>query len=149
MAIETIFFATAPAGIEPLLASELIALGAVDPKPARGGIRFGGSQEMAYRVCLWSRTASRVLLPLIQFPAASVDALYQGVNTFAWEEHLAPDGTLAVEFAGTCSGINHSHFGAQRVKDAIVDRFRTHCGQRPSVDRHRPDLRLQLSLIHI
>lgn len=144
MAIEMIFFATAPTGIEPLLASELIALGAVDPKPARGGIHFGGSQEVAYRACLWSRTASRVLLPLVQFPADSADALYQGVNSFAWEEHLAPDGTLAVEFAGTCPGINHSHFGAQRVKDAIVDRFRAHCGQRPSVDRHQPDVRLQV-----
>ncbi|MER2555927.1 MAG: bifunctional 23S rRNA (guanine(2069)-N(7))-methyltransferase RlmK/23S rRNA (guanine(2445)-N(2))-methyltransferase RlmL [Candidatus Competibacter denitrificans] len=144
MDVETIFFATAPSGIEPLLANELSALGAIEPKPARGGIRFAGSMELAYRACLWSRTASRVLLPLVQFPAESVAALYQGVHAFAWEEHLAPDGTLSVEFAGTCPGITHSHFGAQRVKDAIVDRFRAHCGQRPNVDRQRPDLRLHV-----
>lgn len=142
MDVETVFFATAPSGIEPLLASELTALGAPVPKPARGGLRFAGTLELAYRVCLWSRTASRVLLPLIQFPADSAEALYQGVSTFPWEEHLAPDGTLSVEFAGTCPGITHSHFGAQRVKDAIVDRFRERCGQRPSVARHRPDLRI-------
>ncbi len=142
---ETIaFLATAPTGIEPLLVAELSALGAVDPKPARGGVRFGGALELAYRACLWSRTASRVLLPLAEFPLAGVEALYAGIHEFPWEEHLAPDGTLAVEFGGACPGVDHSHYGAQRVKDAIVDRFRTRFGRRPGVDRQRPDLRIHV-----
>ncbi len=144
MSQTTVFFATAPAGIEPLLAMELSALGAVDPKPVRGGIRFQGSLELAYRACLWSRTASRVLLPLAELPASSADALYGGIHALPWEEHLDPDGRLSIEFTGTCPGIDHSHYGAQRVKDAIVDRFRARCGRRPGVDRQRPDLRIHV-----
>ena len=134
--------ATAPAGVEPLLAAELTELGAAMPRPVRGGITFQGSLELAYRACLWSRTASRVLLPLAEFPAAAADALYAGVHELPWEEHLAPAGTLSVEFSGGGPGIDHSHYGAQRVKDAIVDRFRARCGQRPSVDARQPDLRI-------
>lgn len=143
---EQTFIATAPEGIEPLLTAELAALGATATKAVRGGIRFQGSLELAYRACLWSRTASRVLLPLAEFPVAAVDALYAGIHALPWEDHLAPDGTLAVEFTGTGSGIDHSHYGAQRVKDAIVDRFREQCGQRPNVDRDQPNLRIHLLL---
>ena len=143
---EQTFIATAPEGIEPLLTAELAALGATATKAGRGGIRFEGSLELAYRACLWSRTASRVLLPLAEFPVAEVDALYAGIHALPWEDHLAPNGTLAVEFTGTGSGIDHSHYGAQRVKDAIVDRFRERCGQRPGVDRHQPSLRIHVLL---
>ena len=144
MSGELIFLATAPAGVEPLLVAELSALGATDLKPVRGGVRFRGALEQAYRACLWSRTASRVLLPLAEFAVAAADDLYAGVEALPWEDHLAPDGTLAVEFAGTCPGIDHGHYGAQRAKDAIVDRFRARSGRRPSVDRQRPDLRLHV-----
>ena len=64
------FIATAPAGVEPLLAAELTELGATTVRPVRGGIAFDGPLDLAYRACLWSRTASRVLLPLAEFPAA-------------------------------------------------------------------------------
>jgi len=132
---EQSFIATAPAGMEPLLAAELIELGAATPRPMRGGVAFQGSLELAYRACLWSRTASRVLLPLAEFPAADAEALYASIRDLPWEEHLAPDGTLSIEFSGGGPGIDHTHYGAQRVKDAIVDRFRARCGQRPSVAR--------------
>jgi 23S rRNA (guanine2445-N2)-methyltransferase / 23S rRNA (guanine2069-N7)-methyltransferase len=136
------FIATAPAGVEPLLAAELTELGATTLRPARGGIAFQGPLELAYRACLWSRTASRVLLSLAEFPVADADALYAGIHDLPWEEHLAPDGTLSIEFSGGGPGIDHSHYGAQRVKDAIVDRFRARSGRRPSVDARQPDLRI-------
>jgi len=140
------FVATAPAGVEPLLMAELAEWGATDLKPARGGIRFRGPLEAAYRACLWSRTASRVLLVLAEFPVANAEALYTSMHDLPWEDHLQPQGTLSVEFSGACPGIDHSHYGAQRVKDAVVDRFRERCGQRPSVDRKQPDLRIHVQL---
>ncbi len=139
---EQTYIATAPAGVEPLLAAELTELGAATPRPVRGGVAFQGPLELAYRACLWSRTASRVLLPLAAFPAADAGALYTGIHDLPWEEHLAPDGTLSIEFSGGGPGIDHTHYGAQRVKDAIVDRFRARCGRRPSVDARQPDLRI-------
>ncbi|MCB1821420.1 MAG: bifunctional 23S rRNA (guanine(2069)-N(7))-methyltransferase RlmK/23S rRNA (guanine(2445)-N(2))-methyltransferase RlmL [Candidatus Competibacteraceae bacterium] len=143
---EADFLATAPAGIEPLLVAELAKWGATGLKPVRSGVRFQGPLEAAYRACLWSRTASRVLLVLIELPVANAEALYAGIHALPWEDHLQPQGTLSVEFTGTCPGIDHSHYGAQRIKDAVVDRFREQCGQRPSVDRRQPDLRIHVQL---
>ncbi|HMW43989.1 MAG TPA: THUMP domain-containing protein, partial [Plasticicumulans sp.] len=145
MSADLPFFATAPRGVEPLLAAELAALGAAPVREGRGGVSFGGPLETAYRVCLWSRTASRVLRLLARVPAADADALYAGVLDLPWEDHLDPDGTLAVDFvAAGRSAIRHTQFGAQRVKDAVCDRLRERCGRRPSVDRAAPDLRINV-----
>ncbi len=136
------FFATAPKGVEPLLAEELQALGAKSVAPGRGGVTFEGTLAVGYRACLWSRTANRVLLPIAGFVAVDAGSLYEGVHGIPWEEHLAVDGTLVVDFTATGSYFTHSRFGAQKVKDAIVDRFRERFGRRPSVDRQHPDLRV-------
>jgi 23S rRNA (guanine2445-N2)-methyltransferase / 23S rRNA (guanine2069-N7)-methyltransferase len=138
------FFATVPRRMEHLLVEELRRLGAVDPHESRAGVYFSGSLETALRACLWSRLASRVLLPLADFPAATPEQLYAGAAAIAWEEHLAADGTLAVDCTLTASLLNHSHYAALKVKDAVVDRFRNRCGIRPSVAVERPDLRINV-----
>ena len=140
------FFATAAKGLEPLVADELKALGVREVKEARGGATFEGTRADAYRACLWLRTANRVLLPLATFPAPDAEALYTGVKKLPWEEDLSPDGTLAVDFGGTSTTLTNTQFSAQKVKDAIVDRFRERTGRRPSVDRERPDLLVNVHL---
>jgi 23S rRNA (guanine2445-N2)-methyltransferase / 23S rRNA (guanine2069-N7)-methyltransferase len=138
------FFATAPKGITSLLAEELRALGAEHVREVTAGVMFTGVLELGYRACLWSRTASRVLLQLGRFAAPDPDALYAGVLAIAWDDHLAEDGTLAVDVSARGPGITHSQFAAQRVKDAIVDQFRARHHARPSVDLDRPDLRINV-----
>lgn len=140
------FFATCPKGLEGLLADELRSLGAVAVKETRAGVAFSGPLALGYRACLWSRLASRVLLPLAQFPAASPEALYAGVQTLNWDDHLGVDNTLAVDFTTSGSAITHSQYGALKVKDAIVDQLRARHGARPSVDRERPDVRVNVYL---
>lgn len=140
------FFATCPKGIESLLADELRALGAEPVRETRAGVRFEGDLGTAYRACLWSRLASRILLPLAEFSAPSADALYEGAQTISWAAHVSPTGSLAVDSSVSQSAINHSHFAALKVKDAIVDQLRDAAGQRPSVDTERPDLRVNLYL---
>jgi 23S rRNA (guanine2445-N2)-methyltransferase / 23S rRNA (guanine2069-N7)-methyltransferase len=93
---------------------------------------------------MWSRIANRVLLPLKRFPAPTPEALYAGVRTIRWSDHLAVDGTLAVDFTTSQSAITHTHFGALKVKDAIVDQFRERTGRRPSVDVRRPSIRVNV-----
>lgn len=137
-------FATAAKGLEPLLAAELRVLGVADVKEARAGCGFAGGLEEAYRVCLWSRLASRVLLPLADVDAADTDRLYSAVAELPWEDHLSPSGTMAVDFTGVRSPITHTRFGALRVKDAVVDRLRDIYGERPSVDLVRPDVRVNV-----
>jgi len=137
-------FASAPRGIEPLLADELRALGGENVKETRAGVTFDGDLTLAYRVCLWSRVANRVLLPLAQFPAATPEALYDGVRGIDWATHLDQNGTLAVEFNAYRSAITHTHYGALKVKDAIVDQFRERTGVRPSVATNEPDVRINV-----
>lgn len=144
------FFATCPRNTEGLLLDELQSLGAADATETRAGAAFTGTLQLAYRVCLWSRVASRVLLRLASFPASSTDDLYEGAHAVAWEEHLAASGTLAVEVTtvvrqGPLANLN-THFAEQRVKDAVVDRFRAKTGARPGVDLARPHVRVNLHL---
>ena len=140
------FFATTPKGIEDLLAAELKALEVPGIRRRSGGVAFDGNLGTAYRVCLWSRTASRVLMGLARFPAADPDALYAGVAALDWSAHLGAEGSLAVDCVTHASKITHSQFAALKVKDAIVDQFRERQGIRPSVDRENPDLRVNLYL---
>ncbi len=139
------FFATCPKGLEYLLRDELAALGA-SAHEMLAGVRFEGDFEHAYRACLESRLASRVLLPLADFEAADADQLYAGVGAIDWAAHLAPDATLAVDATGTGGAITHSGFAAQKVKDAIVDQCRERFGVRPSVRPDRPAVRVNLRL---
>jgi 23S rRNA (guanine2445-N2)-methyltransferase / 23S rRNA (guanine2069-N7)-methyltransferase len=140
------YFATAAKGIEPLLEAELRALGAEAAHATRGGVAFRGALEVAYRTCLWSRVANRVLLPLASFPAPTPAALYDGVRGIRWSEHLDAGGTLAVDCATAEAAIGHSHFAALKTKDAIADQFRDRTGVRPSVDLARPHVRVNVHL---
>lgn len=140
------FFATAPKGVAALLMSELEALGATQLREQPAGVEFSGDMETAYRACLWSRCANRILLPLATFAAATPEALYEGVQSVDWSAHFTPSETLAIDFVARNSQIQHSQFGAQKVKDAIVDQFRATCGERPSVDIQNPDMRINLFL---
>lgn len=140
------YFATCPKGLEGLLYTELQGLGADDLRETVAGIYFSGDIAMAYRVCLWSRLANKVLLPLASFEANSQEELYDGVRELRWEEHLSPNGTLLVDFIGTNDTIRNTQFGAVKVKDAIVDCLRDFSGERPSVAKRDPDLRVNVRL---
>ncbi|MDH5357501.1 MAG: bifunctional 23S rRNA (guanine(2069)-N(7))-methyltransferase RlmK/23S rRNA (guanine(2445)-N(2))-methyltransferase RlmL [Gammaproteobacteria bacterium] len=143
------FTVTAARGMLPLLAKELAGMGIKELKQEQGNIRFTGGLEEAYRVCLWSRIAIRVLMPIAHFSATTTDELYQGIHDLPWEDHVDAEGsTIAVDFNSFRSKIHHSQYGAQRVKDGIVDRFREQTGERPSVDLHQPDLRINVYLKH-
>ncbi len=139
-------FLTCPKGLEGLLAEEATALGLEETREHTSAIRGTADMETAYRLCLWSRLANRVLLVLKRFPMKDAEDLYHGVHDIEWADHLEAEGTLAVEFSGHGSGIDNTHFGALKVKDGIVDRLRTADGVRPSVDKLNPDLRVHLRL---
>ena len=139
-------FLTCPKGLEGLLLEEASQLGLEGAREQTSAIRGEAGLESAYRLCLWSRLANRVLLVLARFPVRDAESLYQGVLAVDWFEHLEPGGSLAVEFSGHGSGIDNTHFGALKVKDAIVDKLRQADGTRPSIDKLNPDLRVHLRL---
>jgi len=140
------YFATCPKGMEYLLRDELVAIGASEVREALAGVHFAGTLETAYRACLWSRLASRVLLPLAEFDAADDDALYRGVQAIDWSTHMAAHATFAVDAGTAMSKLTHSQFVGLRVKDAVVDQFRQRDGSRPGIDTDEPDVRLNVRL---
>jgi len=139
-------FVSCPKGLEEPLAEELKQLGVTSLKLTQAGMRVEADLETAYRICLWSRLANRVLLLLDVVPAADAQALYEGVYAIDWLAHLRPEGTLSVDFNGHSQAINNTHFGALKVKDAIVDAVRDKTGSRPSIDKKQPDLRINVHL---
>ncbi len=143
------FFATCPKGLEDLLFSEISDLGGDLPKQTVSGVAFKGTLETAYRICLWSRLANRVLMPLALFKADTPDVLYEQVySSVNWNEHMKVNGTLAVDFSASGNNRFHTHYAALRVKDAVVDQFMAACGARPSVDRVKPDIRINVYMKH-
>lgn len=139
-----ILFATCAKGLEYLLRDELRALGADDAREALAGVHFSGPLELAYRACLWSRLASRVLLQLAEFDAVDAEALYAGVRTIDWAMHIPEGGTFAIDAVGGGAALKHTQFIALRAKDAIVDQFRERTGARPDVDVERPSIRINV-----
>lgn len=136
---------TCAAGTETVLEEELRTLGVQPEGGAPGARSFEGSLEDAYRVALWSRIASRVLVVLARFEATDAEELYETVRAFPWEEHLGPEETLRVEcVAARERRGDHTRFLALKTKDAVVDRLRDVLGARPDIDRESPDVSLRL-----
>lgn len=139
-------FLTCPKGIEQLLEDELNQLGLTETKQTIAGVQCQGELADAYRICLWSRLANRVLMPLLETEAETAEDLYQAVQQIDWLEHMRSEGTLLIDFTGRTQGINNTHFGALKVKDAIVDQIRDITGARPSIDKVAPDLRINVRM---
>jgi 23S rRNA (guanine2445-N2)-methyltransferase / 23S rRNA (guanine2069-N7)-methyltransferase len=140
-------FATTPKAMETILTDELQTLGIKNIKATMAGVAFQGDLATAYRVCLWSRTANRVLLVLSSFEVKTQDDLYKGVQKINWFQHINPEDSFAVSFsAKNSAAINNTHFGALKVKDAIVDQMRAKFQKRPSIDTEQPNIRINVYL---
>lgn len=136
------FLASSPRGLADLLARELEAFGAENLKERSTGVAFSGSLRAAYRACLESRLANRVFLELGRFDVVDADGFYAAARGIDWVAQLAPGATLACDFSGRHPAITHTHFGALKLKDAIVDSVRDSTGSRPDVAPERPDVRV-------
>ncbi len=139
-------FASTARGLEELLKSELEALGAQDCQVVQGGVHFDGDDRLLYQSLMWSRLASRILLPLGECGVWSDLDLYLGAQAIDWTAMFDSDKTFAVHFSGTSEVIRNSQFGALKVKDAIVDSFTRKNLPRPNVDREQPDIRVNVWL---
>lgn len=134
------FFANCPKVMEGLLAQEFKELGAASTQETHTGVYFEADLETAYRICLWSRLANHVLLPLTTLDADDAPTLLAGVKGIPWIEHMDAKQTFKVEFSGQSNAIHHTLYGAQLIKDGIVDYFRARANTRPNVDTENPDI---------
>lgn len=139
-------FVTSPKGLSHLLADELVALGVKSHASRVAGVVCQANLETAYRICLWSRLANRVLVTLESWPAANVDELYSGALNIDWSQHMTVEESFAIQATVVKSADMHSQFAALKLKDAIADYFRKQTGARPSVDTETPDIRFHIHL---
>lgn len=139
-------FASTARGLEELLKNELEALGAQVCKIVQGGVHFQGDSRVLYQSLLWSRLASRILLPLNEFKVNSELDLYIGVQAIDWPAIFTVDKTFVVHFSGINNEIRNSQYGALKVKDAIVDSFVKKIARRPDIAKQQPDIRINVFL---
>ncbi|MEK9497656.1 bifunctional 23S rRNA (guanine(2069)-N(7))-methyltransferase RlmK/23S rRNA (guanine(2445)-N(2))-methyltransferase RlmL [Photorhabdus sp. P32] len=139
-------FASTARGLEELLKNELEMLGAQSCKIVQGGVHFQGDDRVMYKSLVWSRLASRILLPLNEFNVYSDLDLYLGVQSIDWSQIFSVDSTFSVHFSGTNEEIRNTQYGALKVKDAIVDSFIRKLDQRPNVAKQQPDVRVNVFL---
>ena len=140
------FFATAPRGLEALLATELAALGAKNASAVPGGVAFSGDWRTCYLANLWSRLASRVLWRVAEFGYTNEEDLYEAARKIDWTRYFDVGRTLRVNVSAQKSPLTSLDFATLRIKDAVCDRFREAAGSRPNIDRANPDVRVHAFL---
>nr|WP_255491382.1 THUMP domain-containing protein [Dysgonomonas sp. ZJ709] len=136
------------AGLEEVLAEELIGLGANNLEIGTRMVSFEGDLALLYRANIQCRTALRILRPVYQFTARNADDIYKKVKAMNWYEHMTEDSTFAIDAITFSELFTHSKFVAYRVKDAIADYFMQKTSKRPSVDVKDPDLLINFHIAH-
>jgi putative N6-adenine-specific DNA methylase len=108
-----------------------------------GGVHCSGSLSDAYRINLHTRIASRVLLRMAHGAYMNENDIYDLTLAQPWEDWFDVKRTIRVDVVAIKSPLKSLEFTTLKIKDAVVDRFRDVCGQRPSVDTKAPDIRIQ------
>lgn len=140
------YFATVARGLEEIAAQELTTLGGENVTPTFTGVQFQGDQKLLYKVNLWSRLIFRVLVPIKTFPCHNAKQLYGEVQEINWEKYLSPESTFMVHCTGKNQQLNHTHFSALQVKNAIADQQTQFFGKRSNVNLENPDLIINLHI---
>ncbi len=139
-------FATVARGLEELAAQELQQLGAEGVEPGFCGVGFRCDRTHLYKINLWARLPFRILVTMAHVPCRDGDTLYRGIQSLDWDPYLSPDHTLAVKATGKNQHLNHSHFTALQVKNAIVDQQQDRHGERSDIDTERPDVQVNVHI---
>ena len=135
-------------GLEDVLASELMAIGANDVAIGRRMVSFTGDQSMLYKANFCCRTALRILKPIAVFKSNNADAVYQEVKKIDWDQYFSPEKTFVVDAVVYSESFTHSKFVAYRTKDAIADYFNDKYEKRPSVRVNNPDIYVNIHISH-
>jgi putative N6-adenine-specific DNA methylase len=133
-------------GFEEILAKELQQLGAQEVTIGTRAVSFKGDKGFMYKANLSLRTALKILKPIYHFRAFNEQSLYKGIQGIDWSKYLEANQTFVIDTTIHSDNFKHSQFVSQKAKDAIVDQFREKFGQRPSVDKDFPDLRINIHI---
>ena len=133
-------------GFEEILAKELQQLGAQEVEIGTRAVSFKGDKGFMYKANLSLRTALKILKPIYYFKATNDQNLYKGIQGIDWSKYIGENQTFVIDTTIHSDNFKHSQFVSQKAKDAIVDQFREKTGQRPSIDKDFPDLRINIHI---
>jgi len=133
-------------GFEEILAKELQQLGAQEVEIGTRMVSFKGDKGFMYKANLSLRSALKILKPIYHFRAFNDQSLYKGIQGIDWSKYLNANQTFVIDTTIHSDNFKHSQFVSQKAKDAIVDQFRDKFGQRPSIDKDFPDLRINIHI---
>lgn len=133
-------------GLEEVLASELVTLGANNVQLGRRAVEFTGDKALLYRSNMCLRTASRVLVPLMTFKAKDADEVYTHVKQVNWGQYMTLQTGFQIDATVYSETFRHSRYVTYRVKDAIADWWTEREGKRPNVRLSNPDLYINVHI---
>ncbi|WP_240601649.1 THUMP domain-containing class I SAM-dependent RNA methyltransferase [Flavobacterium columnare] len=133
-------------GLEEVLAKELQVLGAQKVEIGTRMVSFLGDKGFMYKANLALRTALKILKPIHQFRVYNESSLYKGIQQIDWAQYFGANQTFVIDTTVNSEYFNHSQFVALKCKDAIVDQFKEKLGHRPSIDKERPDIRINVHI---
>ena len=134
-------------GFEDILSNELLKLGAQKIEKGSRSVSFYGDKGFMYKANLSLRTAIKILKPIRSFKFKDQEDFYNKIYKIDWEKYLNKDNSFLVSSIVFHSQLfNHSKYVSQKVKDAVVDRFRDLFKKRPDVELKYPDLRINIHI---
>lgn len=147
------YIATCIPGLAPVLADELEALGAFDINlSGNSAVGFRGSPEVGLKSLLRLRTAHRLmeLVSTSEEMVSTRDDIHHFIKETLDVKEILGDGKgglLTISVAVVMNGrippdINHSHYTALSIKNALCDTVRDLRGDRPDVDVDNADVPL-------
>ncbi|WP_265447557.1 THUMP domain-containing class I SAM-dependent RNA methyltransferase [Acetivibrio straminisolvens] len=122
---EVELIATAAAGVESAVKSEVIKLGFKDVTVDNGKIMFKGDISSIPRANLWLRCADRVLLKIGEFEALTFDELFTKTFALPWEEWITQDGKFTVLGKSVKSKLFSISDCQAIVKKAVVEKLKS------------------------
>lgn len=138
-----------PHSFEDLCKEEVSSFDVTKIKERPGRLEFETTLEVAYKLALYSRYASRILVEFFSCNATNKEDFYKEAITFPFEQHIDSNCTIACDcrlYGARNPAINNTMFGSQLLKDVVCDRLKAKTGSRPNVDTKSPEIRLSLSV---
>ncbi|WGU94886.1 class I SAM-dependent RNA methyltransferase [Paenibacillus dendritiformis] len=139
--------ATAPMGLEAVVARELKLIGYEDTRVENGRVLFSGGPVDVCRANLWLRTADRVLVKMGEFRARTFEELFEGTKAIPWPDWIPMHGEFPVDGRSHKSQLSSVPACQGIVKKAVVERMK----QRYHTDwfeESGPLYRIEVSLLN-
>ncbi len=133
-------------GLEDVLAEEIRNLGGQKVIPGIRNVSFYGDKGFMYKANFCLRTALCILKPILEFKARDEQQFYRNLYNFNWEDYLDDKSTFVISSVVNSPIFKNSHYVSLRAKDAIVDKIRDELGDRPSIDKTQPDLKIHVHI---